>query len=134
MRHLVLLSVICVKIYRNIQILEYRFDIGRRVGNQYNSLTSFRVQGSYKTTNLSTTTTLKSSAKMPNSEEEARIEESKTKIIISQPSPLTPQYQLLLNRPDQFPRICLNIFFWNRKLIFVFWGRSLGVNPLFIDS
>ena len=40
-RHLVLLSVICVKIYRNIQILEYRFDIGR-TGNKYNSLTSLR--------------------------------------------------------------------------------------------
>ena len=43
-RHLVLLSVICVKIYRNIQILEYRFDIGLggRGGDRYNSLTSER--------------------------------------------------------------------------------------------
>ena len=48
MRHLVLLSVICVKIYRNIQILEYRFDTIGRAGGEPTQLFD-KLQGSHKT-------------------------------------------------------------------------------------
>ena len=47
-RHLVLLSVICVKIYRNIQILEYRFDTIGRAGGEPTQLFD-KLQGSHKT-------------------------------------------------------------------------------------